>query len=252
MGERLYQVKDIMQMCGISRDTIKYYEKQGLIEPSRNDNGYRVFDTFNVEKLKKILDLRDLGFTVQEIIEMALEEATERDAESLVKLRKRTEEAIRGLHQKLEKIRVYEQHFYENKRFLNGFNVECDFKYCLDCPMIEEADKCSYFVRNAEIWTFDNNGDLDEKLETSVILDDCGFKERCRECGKTREKKERVYRGMLPFEGEKEMQRVIWEKYQDAKQAGYRLKNKVCVTKKILKSEGKERLFLDIRIPVEK
>ncbi len=250
MEEKLYQVKDIMQMYGISRDTIKYYEKQGLIEPRRNDNGYRVFDTFNVEKLKKILDLRDLGFSVQEIIEMALDESTERDAESLVELRKRTEETIRRLHQKLEKIRAYEQHFYENKRFLNGFNVEYDFKYCLDCPMMEETDKCSYFVRNAEIWTFDDNGEVEEKQETSVILDDCDFKERCRECGKTREKKERVYRGMLPFEGEEEMLRIIREKYQDAKRAGYRLKNKVCITKKILKNGEKEQLFLDIRIPV--
>ena len=65
MEKKLYQVKDITELFGITRDTIKYYEKQGLITPERSDNGYRVFDTFNVEKLKKILDLRDLGFSVK-------------------------------------------------------------------------------------------------------------------------------------------------------------------------------------------
>lgn len=251
MEEKMYQVKDIMQMYGISRDTIKYYEKQGMIEPSRNDNGYRVFDMLNVEKLKKILDLRDLGFSVKEVAEMLKDEQVERSGEALLTLRKRTEEEIRTLYKKMEKIRIYERSFYDNKRFLNGFNVEYNFEFCLDCPMIEETDKCSYFVREANILSVNMNGEIVGKRKSNIILNNCDLQERCKKCRKTGEKIAHVYRGMVPYENEAQTKNIIQKNYMDLIKAGYQLKEMVFITKKILKSGEKERLFLDIRIPIE-
>lgn len=251
MEEKLYQVKDIMQMYGISRDTIKYYEKQGFIEPSRNDNGYRVFDIFNVEKMKKILDLRDLGFSVKEVAEMLKDEQVERSGKALLNLRIRTEEEIQTLYKKMEKIRIYERSFYDNKRFVNGFNVEYNFEFCLDCPMIEETDKCSYFVREADVLSINIEGEIVDKRKSSIILNNCDLQERCGKCGKTSEKVARAYRGMILYENEEQTKNVIRKNYTDVQKAGYQLKGVVYVIRKILKRGGQERLFLDIRIPVE-
>lgn len=252
MRERLYQVKDIMQMYGISRDTIKYYEKQGLIEPSRNDNGYRVFDILNVEKLKKILDLRDLGFSVKEVAEMLSDEQVEKGGTVLVQLRQRTEEEIQILYKKLEKIRIYEQKFYSDKRFMDGFNLEYNFEFCVDCPMIEDADKCSYFVREVDIFSVNDKGELTDRRQSKIVLNNCDLQERCQTCKKSKEKIAYVYRGIVPYESEEQMKHIIKKSYITLIKAGYRLKEIIYITKRILKRGEKEQLFLDIRIPVEK
>ena len=59
--------KEVMDKFGISRDTIYHYEKHGLVSLKRGENGYRVFDELNVQKIKKILDLRNLGFSLEEV-----------------------------------------------------------------------------------------------------------------------------------------------------------------------------------------
>lgn len=182
MEEKLYQVKDIMDLFGISRDTIKYYEKQGMITPARNDNGYRMFDVFNVEKLKKVLDLRDLGFSVKEVTEMLKDEKKEVSGERLIHLRKQTEEEIRILHHKLEKIRIFERNYHDNKRYMDGFNVEYNIDFCLDCPMIENRDKCTYFVRNVDVGLLDDDGNITGWKQGSIVLNHCDFRERCQKC----------------------------------------------------------------------
>lgn len=69
--------------------------------------------------------------------------------------------------------------------------------------------------------------------------------------GGKREKLPYVYRGMIPYESEEKTKILIRKKYLEAKRVGYKLKPVVYITKKILKNEGKNLLFLDIRIPVE-
>lgn len=49
-------IKEVEEQTGLSRSTIRFYEKEKLIEPLRNDkNGYRDYSETDVEKLKKLL-----------------------------------------------------------------------------------------------------------------------------------------------------------------------------------------------------
>ncbi|NNE67027.1 MAG: MerR family transcriptional regulator [Pyrinomonadaceae bacterium] len=55
---------------GFSKDTIRYYEKIGLIEPERDNQrhaGYRRFGSAEIERLRKIRGLKEFGFTLGEI-----------------------------------------------------------------------------------------------------------------------------------------------------------------------------------------
>ena len=55
-------------MSGLSVDTIRFYEKQGLIPPPRRtDSNYRMYDVDTPRRLVFIRKARDLGFTLQEI-----------------------------------------------------------------------------------------------------------------------------------------------------------------------------------------
>ena len=61
-------IKEVEKRTGLTRSNIRFYEKEKLIEPSRNDrNGYRDYSEKDVENLKKIAYLRTLEISVEDI-----------------------------------------------------------------------------------------------------------------------------------------------------------------------------------------
>ena len=62
------QIKQVVEKTGLSRDTIRFYEQQGLIAaPKRTENGYRQYDESVILYLNMINQAKDLGFTLKEI-----------------------------------------------------------------------------------------------------------------------------------------------------------------------------------------
>jgi DNA-binding transcriptional MerR regulator len=62
------KIGEIAKRSGISIETIRYYEREGLLlEPERRPSGYRQFDESTVERLEYIRRAKDLGFTLAEI-----------------------------------------------------------------------------------------------------------------------------------------------------------------------------------------
>lgn len=51
----------------LSRDTVRFYEKAGLLTPHVEPNGYRVFDEHHLEFVRSIRIAQLLGFTLAEI-----------------------------------------------------------------------------------------------------------------------------------------------------------------------------------------
>ena len=70
-------IKDIEERTGLSRSNIRFYEKEKLIEPSRNEsNGYRDYSENDVENIKKIAYLRTLGISIEDIRSIISEKVT--------------------------------------------------------------------------------------------------------------------------------------------------------------------------------
>lgn len=60
----------IAQLSGFSKDTLRYYEKIGLIQLSKNqrsEHNYRIYDDRILAELKFIKQLKNSGFTLNEI-----------------------------------------------------------------------------------------------------------------------------------------------------------------------------------------
>lgn len=56
---------------GVSPDTLRYYEKEGLIEaPRRAANGYRHYDEAHVARVRFVRSAQALGFSLAEIREI--------------------------------------------------------------------------------------------------------------------------------------------------------------------------------------
>ena len=60
-------IKELENELNIPRATVRFYEKENFITPERGSNGYRDYSDDDIAKLKKIITLRKLGITVNDI-----------------------------------------------------------------------------------------------------------------------------------------------------------------------------------------
>ncbi|GAA0921286.1 Cu(I)-responsive transcriptional regulator [Rothia nasimurium] len=66
-----FTIGRIAQSAGVAIDTIRFYEREGLLpEPRRRASGYREYDEGAVSRLRFIRRAKDLGFTLDEIREL--------------------------------------------------------------------------------------------------------------------------------------------------------------------------------------
>ncbi|MBR5203235.1 MAG: MerR family transcriptional regulator [Clostridia bacterium] len=61
------KINELEKMLNISRANIRFYEKEGLLNPERNDNGYREYEENEIAILKKIIVYRKLGISIPNI-----------------------------------------------------------------------------------------------------------------------------------------------------------------------------------------
>ena len=61
------RIQELEHLVGIERATIRYYEKEGLIDPKRSENGYRDYSENDAAELRRIRLLRDLGISLDTI-----------------------------------------------------------------------------------------------------------------------------------------------------------------------------------------
>ena len=71
----MMQIKAFSQKYNVKEDTIRFYEKIGLLQPKRKPNGYRQYDEQCASQLKMIIVLKQFGFSLDEIAQlMSLEQ----------------------------------------------------------------------------------------------------------------------------------------------------------------------------------
>ena len=62
------QIKELARATGVDVETIRYYEKQGLLpEPARRDNGYRDYASEHLERLSFIRHCRALDMPLADV-----------------------------------------------------------------------------------------------------------------------------------------------------------------------------------------
>ena len=69
-----YKTGQFAKLANVSERTIRYYDKIGLLKPSFvMENGYRQYNDLDLLKLQKILSLKHLGFRIEEIFPMVMD-----------------------------------------------------------------------------------------------------------------------------------------------------------------------------------
>ena len=88
------KINEVEERVGVSKANIRFYEKQGLLNPARGANGYRVYEEADVLVLQQIVILRKLGLSVEQIGkifsgELSLQEAV---ASNIISLKEQIEQ----------------------------------------------------------------------------------------------------------------------------------------------------------------
>ena len=120
----------LAKQVGVGIETVRFYERQGLIEPPpRTDSNYRVYPQAEAERLKFIKRAKDLGFTLKEIKELL--ELQHDPHATKADIKKRTVKKIENIKQKVRDL----------SRILHALEHlagTCDGKGPLsECPILE-------------------------------------------------------------------------------------------------------------------
>ena len=67
-SERFLQAGELAERTGVSKDTLRFYEREGLLaRPDRLPNNYRVYPPEAIERVLWIRRVLAAGFTVEEV-----------------------------------------------------------------------------------------------------------------------------------------------------------------------------------------
>jgi MerR family Zn(II)-responsive transcriptional regulator of zntA len=60
----MYRIGELAKACGVKADTLRFYEKNGLISPGiRNESGYRLYGEQDRRRLEFIIRAKSVGFS---------------------------------------------------------------------------------------------------------------------------------------------------------------------------------------------
>ena len=84
----MIKIGDLAKICNVSTQTLRYYDAEGILKPDITDlsSGYRFYSVNAVEKYKKILFYKELGFSLDEIKKIQL--ATSDELRNILKKKK--------------------------------------------------------------------------------------------------------------------------------------------------------------------
>ncbi|MCM3164112.1 MULTISPECIES: MerR family transcriptional regulator [Bacillaceae] len=92
-------ISKVAKQANINLETVRYYEKRGLIpEPPRTSAGYRIYSREYVDRIKFIKRAQELGFTLDEILQLLKISEGGHDAQTVKEF---TSEKISGITGKI-------------------------------------------------------------------------------------------------------------------------------------------------------
>ena len=101
--EPLYAIGVVAKMVNCHPQTIRYYERQGLIKPRRTAGGLRMFSRQDIERLEKIQSFTELGVNLAGV-EMLL-----RLLDNLEELKREMERDRQAFLQELKKLKKFNE-----------------------------------------------------------------------------------------------------------------------------------------------
>lgn len=135
------RIGQVARETGLSIDTIRFYEKQGLLKHSgRTEGGFRVFGPDQIRSLKFIQKAQELGFSLAEIRELLILQADHVPACSHVK--ELLEGKLTAVERKIEELRSLEHSLrVALRKCKRGMTTSA--RHDERCPVLEEISQAA-------------------------------------------------------------------------------------------------------------
>lgn len=136
------KIGQVAQETGLSIDTIRFYEKQGLLKRSaRTEGGFRLFGSHAVQTLKFVRKAQELGFSLGEIRELLILQADHVPACSHVK--ELLDQKLTAVEQKIEELQNLERSLKQALRKCKRGLKETAPGHEECCPVLEEISQAA-------------------------------------------------------------------------------------------------------------
>ena len=114
-----YTTGEMAKACGVTVRTVQYYDTRGILTPSAlSEGGRRLYDDGDLQKLKVICFLREIGLSIDVIGQLFSEEHPENVIEVLLEQQEQELKTERGaLDAKLEKLAELQKAVADAKHF---------------------------------------------------------------------------------------------------------------------------------------
>lgn len=134
-----FTVKDIIQITGITKRALHYYDKTDLLKPSKvEDNGYRYYDQEALANLQMILLFKEMNFSLKDIAAMMqLSKEEQKDIlrehrSTLVQRKQKLETIIDQLNEYVDGTDISHLHLFDDSSILSieeQYESEAKFIY---------------------------------------------------------------------------------------------------------------------------
>ncbi|GAA0378626.1 MerR family transcriptional regulator [Bacillus horti] len=268
MGEgHTYRTSQLSEILGISRDALRYYEEQGVVKPKQKEtNQYRQYDFYDIYALLVTDFYKKRNLSIKEVRKLQAGSEIEALGSLLEEKAKELEETIRIKEYMLQKINETKEFCNDVQSHLNQYSIRklptyevvgeiSDFNAFGEYPAILEnmdAMKDDILSKIIRSFTFDENGFLDssmyivEKTEANLREKTRSYLEYSR-CIYTIVEDGRFQNGNEDVKQKVFQSTLAWGENQGLKPMGVAF----ATTRLITYLENKERVFLEIYIPVE-
>lgn len=97
----VYVISVAAELAGVHPQTLRVYERKGLLEPQRTGGGSRRYSEIDIDQLKRIQDLTNAGLNLQGVRKvMELEAEVESLRQQIQDLRLQARDALEETHRK--------------------------------------------------------------------------------------------------------------------------------------------------------
>ena len=125
MEKKEYLIGDVAAMIGVSRDTLRFYEKKGIISVRKKENGYRYYSEDDIFALSSIFYHRKMNIGLEEIESLWKDDNSFETSAEITKQQIEAEkEEILKHHQALVRLHLFQEECRKIEQNLNRISLK--------------------------------------------------------------------------------------------------------------------------------
>lgn len=95
-AESMFKIREFSQLGQVSVKTLRYYDQLGVLKPAQIDpcTGYRYYTAAQLLRLNRILVFKDLGFTLEQIVQLLDEQISSEQMRGMFRLKQAEIQAL--------------------------------------------------------------------------------------------------------------------------------------------------------------